>query len=78
MTWHARSITEARERAGLAKQVRLQCPHCLGFAYANIPWDATVETRQQEIHNAINEHRVVCTGADATEGRVYTIEYPRL
>lgn len=76
-------ISEARESPFAAKQIRLQCPHCQGFAYAAIPWDVTTETpagiekRQQLIKAAIDEHRVVCTGADATEGRVYTIEYPR-
>lgn len=70
-------ISEARQTIATAKEVRLLCPHCQGFAIAHIPWDATAELRQQEISAAINEHRVVCTGADATEGRVYTIEYPR-
>lgn len=70
-------ITEARVAPQDAKQVRLQCPHCQGFAYADIPWDATSERRQQEIKKSIDEHRLVCTGADAIEGRVYEIQYPR-
>lgn len=77
MPWVPGSISESRESAITAKQIRLQCPHCQGFAYANVPWDATAEKRQQLVSAAINEHRVVCTGAEATEGRVYSIEYPR-
>jgi hypothetical protein len=77
MPWVPRQIGESRVAPALAKQVRLQCPHCHGFAFANIPWDATSERRQQEIKKAIDEHRGVCTGADAIEGRVYQIDYPR-
>lgn len=70
-------ITEARQTPQEAKQVRLQCPHCHGFAYATIPWNATSERRQIEIKKAIDEHRGICTVADAIEGRVYEIQYPR-
>lgn len=77
MPWVPGSISEARTPAALARQVRLQCPHCHGFAFANIPWDATGPKRQELIKAAIEEHRGLCTGADATEGRVYVIEYPR-
>lgn len=77
MAFEPGAISETRQTLAAAKQLRLQCPHCKGFAFADIPWDATSEKRQQLISAAINEHRVVCTGADATEGRVYSIEYPR-
>lgn len=77
MPWIPGSISEARQSLATAKQVRLQCPHCHGFAYAEIPTNATAEKRGQLISASINEHRVVCTAADATEGRVYSIEYPR-
>lgn len=77
MPWVPGSISEDRQNFATAKEVRLQCPHCLGFAYANVPWNSTSEQRQVLIKTAIDEHRGVCTGADATEGRVYAIEYPR-
>ena len=77
MPWVPRTINEARVDPIKAKQVRLLCPHCHGFAYADIPWDATAGQRHDRIKAEIDEHRVVCTGADAIEGRVYQIEYPR-
>ncbi len=70
-------ISEARQTPMAAKQVRLQCPHCHGFAFADIPWGCTSEVRQKKIKKAIDEHRLVCTVADVTEGRVYEIQYPR-
>lgn len=70
-------ITEARETPLLAKQIRLQCPHCVGLVYVDLPYGWTTAKRQQLVHDAIDEHRKVCTGADATAGRVYTVEYPR-
>lgn len=76
MPWS--SISEARETMVTAKSVRLLCPHCSGHVHVMVPWNAEPMDRQRLISAAINEHRVICTGADATEGRVYTIEYPRL
>lgn len=71
-------ISEARETPYLAKQIRLQCPHCLGLVYVSLPYGWTTEKRQKLIHEGIDEHRKICTAADAVEGRVYSIEYPRL
>lgn len=70
-------ISEARETPWAARQIRLMCPHCKGFAFADIPWNSTAEKRQIIVRKSIEEHRGICTGADATEGRVFKIEYPR-
>jgi hypothetical protein len=75
-------ISEARQTPQEAKQVRLQCPHCHGFAYADIPYYApegvNYETMRHDlIKKAIDEHRVVCAAGEATETRVYEIQYPR-
>ncbi len=70
-------ISEARESPYLAMQVRLQCPHCLGLVNVKLPYGWTDEVRMNLIRDGIDEHRRICTAADATEGRVYTIEYPR-
>ena len=79
MPWFARSVVAAPVAAPVdAKEVRLMCPHCQGFATAKVPLGATSWRRQQLIRDAIDEHRVVCTAADATEGRVYRIDYPRV
>ncbi len=70
-------ISEARQTPQTAKQIRLMCPHCHGFAFVDVPYGCSYIERQRLVKKAIDEHRVVCVSADATEGRVYQIEYPR-
>lgn len=70
-------ISEARETPLLAKQIRLQCPHCYGQVFVVLPYKPTSTKRTELIQEAINEHRRVCTVADVMDGFVYTIEYPR-
>ena len=62
----------------LSKEKRLMCPHCYGAAYVSYPWDATKVERAQKTREAIEEHRKICPKAEATEARVYKIDYPRV
>lgn len=75
MPWSPYS--EAREIAAVAKQVRLQCPHCHGQVFVTMPHKPPAVKRQKLIREAIDEHRRVCTAADILDGFVYDIQYPR-
>jgi hypothetical protein len=70
-------ISEARESPATAKEIRLMCPHCNHSVFVYLPYKPGAWTRQGLVRDAINEHRRVCTVADATDGYVYDIAYPR-
>lgn len=60
-----------------AREARLMCPNCLQSVYVRLPYFVTAEQRQREIHEAISEHRVLCSAAPPEIERVYSITYPR-
>jgi hypothetical protein len=71
---HARETSQSPVEA---REVRLQCPHCLGLVYVPLPWNPTAEQRQRVISEAISEHRRLCSAAPPEAERVYQITYPR-
>jgi hypothetical protein len=71
------SIREDREGITVAKQIRLLCPHCNSTVFVEWGYPFSAETRQTRIKEAIEEHRVLCSGAPPEAGRVYRIDYPR-
>jgi hypothetical protein len=77
MPWVPRSITEERQTAAKAKQVRLLCPHCSASVFVDVPVGCTALVRQERIKDAVDEHRRLCPSLDSTGEVVYRIDYPR-
>lgn len=71
------SVGEHFENPMDARQVKLGCPYCNALIVANLPYRPTAEKRMEAIKAVIDEHRKVCVGADALQGRTYSITYPR-
>jgi hypothetical protein len=70
-------VRETSDGPFKAKELRLQCPHCLGVVYVRLPWKPTAEQRTRVISAAITEHRVLCSAAPPEAERIYRITYPR-
>jgi hypothetical protein len=77
MPWVPRSITEERQTAALAKQVRLLCPHCSASVYVDVPVGCAALARQEKIKAAVDEHRRLCPSVESVNEVVYRIDYPR-
>jgi hypothetical protein len=70
-------VSENRAAPWDAKEIRLLCPHgCT--VHVMLPYKPTALARQTVIRDAIDEHRRVCPGAPSDDGRVYSIDYPRI
>jgi len=77
MPWFQRTISETRDLAALAKEVRLLCPHCSASVYVSVPVGCTSLKRQELIKDGVDEHRRLCPSVESANEVVYRIDYPR-
>ena len=63
-----------------ALEARFTCHLCRRTVFVGIPRGAPIWDRQRTMRKATEDHRKFCTVPDPelpTEGRIYTIDYPR-